>query len=689
MFAIPLIGCCCLTAIPSVRPLQELDTGPVPDWVERAEIGPPSDHPVGGFTEGTYVLLMDTQDRFVDGTLSTFCDDAWYVHNTQGVQGGSQIEIDFDPSYQHLTIHEVEVIRDGVVIDRLKPAEIQVLQREEDLDFQIYDGGKTALVFVEDVRPGDVVRHAYTLEGSNPAYEGHYVRSVELRSYDPVKRIRHRLLWPADRPLTIRAEGPGTRPSTSELDGFRDYRWEAADTQPLDVGHALPTWYVPEPWVQLTDFRDWNEVARWGADLLAPPREVGPELAAEIDSIRRANETPLDRALAATRFVQDEVRYLGIELGAGAYAASDPDTVHARRFGDCKDKSLLLTTILGGLGIDAHIGLVSTDLGRTIASLAPSPLLFDHAIVRIDLPGGPFWVDPTESLVGGDLPSYEPPPFGMALVADRDAVAPEPIPEEAGRPSSTHIRYTIDASHVGDTGTLEVATRYDGRRADEFREAYGWTTPERFAREGLDYYRSFYPSAKALEPIEVVDDREENVVRTTERYEIPGLWADYDGRWWAQVYSLEIDDLLPESTVEESEYPIGVSHPERYEHTILVRLGDGDWALGPESEVVENAGYRFTYASAFDDGTDTLRIDYTYRSKADHVPPEATADFLADVERTRALLGYDIPYTDGSWPGIAVTGGAVLLGFLSAGTLAGILVVRSRRRRRATDLRGT
>ena len=46
------------------------------------------------------------------------------------------------------------------------------------------------------------------------------------------------------------------------------------------------------------------------------------------------------------------MRYLGFELGTGAYAARPPDEVYARRFGDCKDKSLLLATMLRELGVE-------------------------------------------------------------------------------------------------------------------------------------------------------------------------------------------------------------------------------------------------------------------------------------------------------------------------------------------------
>ena len=52
--------------------------------------------------------------------------------------------------------------------------------------------------------------------------------------------------------------------------------------------------------------------------------------------------------------MQDEVRYLGLENGISAYKPSSPNKVYNQRFGDCKDKSLLLVTMLNQMNIEAY-----------------------------------------------------------------------------------------------------------------------------------------------------------------------------------------------------------------------------------------------------------------------------------------------------------------------------------------------
>jgi transglutaminase-like putative cysteine protease len=70
--------------------------------------------------------------------------------------------------------------------------------------------------------------------------------------------------------------------------------------------------------------------------------------------------------LEAIRFVQDEVRYLGVETGINTHKPYPPSQILAQRFGDCKDKSLLLTTLLQARNIEAYPVLVNTSLKQSL-----------------------------------------------------------------------------------------------------------------------------------------------------------------------------------------------------------------------------------------------------------------------------------------------------------------------------------
>ena len=72
------------------------------------------------------------------------------------------------------------------------------------------------------------------------------------------------------------------------------------------------------------------------------------------------NKTDEQKVLSALHFVQDEVRYMGIEMGVNSHKPHAPDAVFAQRFGDCKDKTYLFCTLLQGMNIPAYPVLVNT-----------------------------------------------------------------------------------------------------------------------------------------------------------------------------------------------------------------------------------------------------------------------------------------------------------------------------------------
>ena len=68
-------------------------------------------------------------------------------------------------------------------------------------------------------------------------------------------------------------------------------------------------------------------------------------------------------------------------MGKNSYKPHSPDRVMQQRFGDCKDKSYLLCTLLQAMNIEASPVLISTSYKKTITNWLPSPALFDHCTV--------------------------------------------------------------------------------------------------------------------------------------------------------------------------------------------------------------------------------------------------------------------------------------------------------------------
>lgn len=117
----------------------------------------------------------------------------------------AQGSVNFDPGYQRLTFHTLNVIRGGKVLGRLGSTRIQVLQRETELEYLIYDGSMTASTMLDDVRIGDIVEYAYSIAGSNPVFRNHAAGTLSLAWSVPLERAYTRLLMPAARSSGVAA----------------------------------------------------------------------------------------------------------------------------------------------------------------------------------------------------------------------------------------------------------------------------------------------------------------------------------------------------------------------------------------------------------------------------------------------------------------------------------------------------
>ena len=92
---------------------------------------------------------------------------AYKILSEAGVQNNSQISLNFDPNYQELNIHTIQIIRDNHVINQLDLSKINTVHQEKDLQKFIYNGTLTAVMILEDVRKGDIIEYSYTEKGFN------------------------------------------------------------------------------------------------------------------------------------------------------------------------------------------------------------------------------------------------------------------------------------------------------------------------------------------------------------------------------------------------------------------------------------------------------------------------------------------------------------------------------------------
>ena len=600
---------------------DEVLIGPTPAWVQHLAVDTTSTAPKDDIRYGIYTLLDDHQIRVrrapspvAPSPVEDYRRRVEKVLSSGGVQNASELSIDFDPTFETVVLHSITLLRDGKTIDQLPRAAIRVIDKEDESADRIYDGTRSALVILNDVRPGDVLDYSYSIDGANPILGGKFVADFDLTSSTPARLIRHRLI--AARKLRWSIE------PRREGDALI---WEKHDVAPIDVDDQLPSWFDPYEHVQVTEFASWAEVGQWAETMFRidePSRAAVRELAKTHKSVT-----------AAIRFVQDDIRYLGIEMGRNSHEPHQPAEVLEQRWGDCKDKSLLLAAMLRELGIEAYPAMVSTKRRHELDADLPSPFAFDHVITQVIANGKTYWVDGTLSDQGGTLETIDTPNDERALVVRLGTKELTTI--DVGDHASTLIDQAYTVSDYASPVTLDIVTTYRGGDADLFRASLVSDSLTDIARDRLNRYAADHPKIEALGMPKIADDRDRNVITVQERYRIRELWKS--GEWSFTPHAIENHLQLPDRRIRTM--PLAFDFPLDITQRIVVKLPDRLDVEG-RRETVETSAFRFD--SELKNGGNTIAAVYHLHALRDGVPAVAVADHLIKINDVRDALGVSI-----------------------------------------------
>lgn len=648
---------------------------PIPEWVEVSEVNRPEKIPTEDLDDGVYYLALEHQVHVEE--QAEYRRTVELIASSEGTETSSEITVNFDPAFQTVAFHRINIHRDGEVLDRLEPERFRVLEREKDLESRILDGSLTAFYVLEDVRVGDIVEYAYTVRGRNPAFDGRYYDSYSVGWSVPLRHQLVRILSGTGHPIRFRVEGADDAPETRKLEGgVIEIRWERRNPAPIQSDSKVPHFHTVYPWIQFSERDDWQSVAKWAAALYAGDFELPPDLEARVAAIGESEIPTTQKVAELLQLVQEDVRYLGVEMGTGAYHPRPPDVVYKRRFGDCKDKTLLLHSLLSHIGVESTPALVNTGYRRAVEHWLPSPTAFDHVILAVDLDGNRFWVDPTRSYQRGPLEARGIPPYGFALLASPTETALTRIePSEATR-YEVAVTETYKTSGVKDPVELTVRTSYSGFAAEDVRGYFASTNREAIGKSYTEFLAESYPDIELLHPIAFEDDPEKNHCTTVEYYRIGTLWSRGDDEdstvWAADIYPSFVANQLTSPSSSRRKTPYALSFPRRVTDDIEVHLWE-DWKeASTDTEVVDDA---FRFSKWMKSTGKIVKIHHEYESLQDHVPAEAIASYHTRIEKIRDRLNWtfttdsadkaEAPATSApgfeiSVPTIAISLGAVL-----------------------------
>ena len=636
LFARLLIGFCVLFCSLATYADEQVKFSPTPLWVKEILQPASSAQPS---VNGLRYLLIDRQLNLEAQQVSRYSRDVMEIASTEGLEQASQLSFEFDPGFETLQIHRVRVLRKGISLDRLEPQELRIFQREPDLEHYLYSGTKTAYLILPDIRVGDVLEYSYSIIGHNPVMGNKFSTQLQLDWEMPVALNSVRVLVNSGRTLYYSVpENPNGKLTMTETSTHRELLWQESSVAAVTADDDVPAWFTPYHYWSLSEFSSWSDVAKWAIPLYEQAAVVEPVIQKVADQLMSDSQKPEEQIMAALQFVLQQIRYLGVEDGIGSHVPRKASDTLYRRYGDCKDKTVLLMALLKAMGFSPQAALVNLEQGAALPRQLPSPYAFDHVIVSAKLNNQQYWLDGTDLNQGTDLNTIGVPYLHYALPVAPDSKDFVSM-DDKYRIAETVLRRELWLDEPG--SRLLVEARYSGHEAESQRSSWKDIPPQQITHQLLGYYSKLYPDLEGTSQPEIKDNLRTNELVVRQQFS-SSAGIDELTRNGLPLYADLIDSYL--KTIDSArKQPLALGAPVRIRQEFVFNLPH-DVNIADYSQQYDNAVFKFS-VWVRQISPRLLRITYRYQNHLDHVPVRELARYREAVAQARdeLALNFTLP----------------------------------------------
>jgi hypothetical protein len=203
--------------------------------------------------------------------------------------------------------------------------------------------------------------------------------------------------------------------------GNNQWQWTVSDVKAIRPEDDMPPWrgvagqmilsfLPPGGSSQNRAFESWGDMGKWEETLSHGRRDATPDIKQKVAELTAGSKTQLEKMQALGSFVQKDIRYVAIELGIGGFQPHAASDIFVHRYGDCKDKATLLSSMLKEISVDSYYVSINTERGAVKPDTPANMYSFNHEILAIHLPDG--LEDPSLVAV------YTHPKLGRLLIFD-------------------------------------------------------------------------------------------------------------------------------------------------------------------------------------------------------------------------------------------------------------------------------
>ena len=383
---------------------------PAQDWVES-------------LTEQEIVQKIQTSDleqkQIADNKDHCyFLDKKYKTSNTENIEYTSMLytitqtsSLEFSSVYEigiarkeHVELNRIFVVREGRVIDKLEDANIKVLDNETESADWVISEWKKINIRLSDIRINDIFYIEYTIID--------HIEEEDFLKKQYVKYIYHQAssYWSYDS-LKFSFFNERNEDIAYQKYFFRDKNNKIIDSKK----HILKKWQKFEfeledfsadeavnrqiylnPYIDFATDQDWKQIWKYMHSYYETVLQdnIDDQTKEIFDQVDKT-ESQEWKIRYLIEYVQDNIKYVFDTYDMHWHRPQLPSQTLKKKQGDCKAKTILLTSLLRKIGVKADPVLVNFRSDFYLNYYLPSPLSLNHVIVKIEYDWKQYFIDPT------------------------------------------------------------------------------------------------------------------------------------------------------------------------------------------------------------------------------------------------------------------------------------------------------
>ncbi|MBI5917103.1 MAG: DUF3857 domain-containing protein, partial [Bacteroidetes bacterium] len=354
-------------------------------------------------------------------------------------------------------------------------------------DFSIYEDDRVRYVDV------DFTSYPYTVEFE---YEMTYTDLLGYpdwtvqRFHTAVERSSFSLNLTEKMQVHYKALNTNILPSEKTADGRHTITWSAAELPavrwepfcPAAV-EVLPKILVSPHEFEMENYTgsmaSWKSFGEFMNVLMKNRDELSPAMEAKVRELTAGAATDKEKIDALYRFMQQNIRYVSVQLGIGGWQPFDAKYVEENKYGDCKALSNFMKAMLKEVGIESFPVLIQAGEEPFEVTEDFATNAFNHMILHV--PSQDYWLECTSE--------NDPPNYLGAFTANRNVVLLTPSGGKIARTPDLPPAANLESNEIaialqaGGEAVVEVKSDLTGASQEWLRSASKHYSKEEFQKE--------------------------------------------------------------------------------------------------------------------------------------------------------------------------------------------------------------